>query len=96
MVAAVNRNLAQGTSVSQLKDSRRKDTSPRELLKFYAIQMAMENTYGNSTSDIQKHFAALKCQYGRSFPNMGIDRFLALLSAFAPSVEELDQIAGLF
>jgi len=57
-VTAVNRNLALSKyfiiifclelNIAVKQDSRKKNTTPRELLRFYGIQMAMENTYGRS------------------------------------------------
>jgi hypothetical protein len=95
LVQAVNRNLAQGDTSDTVRDMRRKDTTPGELLRFYGIQMAIENTYGNNTKSLRSHFAALKRDLGALFPRMGIDRFSTLMSAFAPSSEELKQISQL-
>jgi hypothetical protein len=95
LVTAVNRNLAAGDTVDRKRDPRRRDTSAGELLRFYGIQMAIENTYGNNSHSMREHFASLKKDMGHWFPQMGIDRFQALMSAFAPSPEELKQISCL-
>lgn len=95
LVKVVNRNLAENNTSNTPQDSRRRDTNMGELLRFYGIQMAMENTYGNNTKRQRQHFAQLKRDLGPLFPQMGIDRYSALMSAFTPTPEELKEIADM-
>ena len=61
---------------------------------FYGIQMAIENTFDNDIRQLRKHFMTLKGRYYDKWP-MGWDRFSALMSAFAPSPDEMKSIADL-
>jgi len=91
LISLVDRNLAIGQTTPPF-DRRRRPTSVVELQHFYGIQLAMENTYGNATKDSRRHFAELKTKFQDSWP-MGWDRYSALLSAFAPSPTELQELA---
>lgn len=48
LMSVVNGNLVKGRSEGN-SDWRSRDTNVTEIKKFYAIQMLMENTYGNDT-----------------------------------------------
>lgn len=96
MVATVNHHLAVGSSASGQLDPRRKPTSVIELQRFYGIHMSLENTFANDTRKMRKHFARMKKRYHASFPAIGWDRFSALMSAFAPSADDMKEIANLF
>lgn len=78
LVTAVNRNLAHGQHVHQY-DSRRKSTTVKELQNLYGIIILIENTYGNATLKLKKHFAQLKQQNLDVWPQIGVDHFSALL-----------------
>ena len=94
---AINRNLASANPA----DTRYKPTTMNELLRFYSIQILIENTYGNNTKSIRDHFKILKKDgipgSGKPFEvkGIGLDRFVALKAALIPTVEELKEIAQL-
>jgi hypothetical protein len=52
--------------------------------------MLMENTYGNDTKDIRKHFKKVKETFG-GVHGLGADRFQRLLSCFAPDAAQLTE-----
>jgi len=77
LVTAVNRNLAHSQHVHRY-DSRRKNTTVKELQNLYGIFILIENTYGNATPKLKKHFAQLKQQYLDIWPQIGSDCFSSL------------------
>jgi hypothetical protein len=91
LVESVNRGLFRGP---RRHDNRRKPTSAEELIRFYGIIVALESSYGNSMRNLKKHFASIKSTYG-NVPRLGQGRFSALLSAFAPSIEEIKNITNI-
>jgi len=94
LVVAVNRNLSIGTTSAKRQDSRRKCTSVLELKRFYGLWMAVESTHGNNTRSLREHYKLIVDMFGK-VPSLGMDRFSTLLSALAPSTDELKTIADL-
>ena len=92
-MTAVNAGLVRYIYNSH-KDPRSQPTGILELLSFYGIMMAMENTWGNDVKNMRAHFASVKQRY-RAVKKLGWDRFSALLSACTPSFEQLRQICAL-
>lgn len=94
LVKATNTHLSDGTNCDY-HDSRRKPTTKQELIKFYGIIIAMENSYGNDMKNQRTHFKDIKTAYG-GVNKLGCDHFEALLHAFVPSLEQLGNICDLF
>jgi len=92
LVAIVNRRLAKNRVCTKL-DWRRRDTNREELKVFYALQMTIENSYGNDKTYLCAHFTEVIAKVGK-VRGLGCDRFRALLAAFAPTDTELMQIAA--
>jgi hypothetical protein len=86
----VNRNMTCADSL----DSRRKPTSPEEMIGFYGVVIEMENTYGNNTKNWKKHFGMVK-ESGILVPGLGCDRFMLIKNALVPTIEELRDITKL-
>lgn len=94
MVIAVNRNLARGRNCDVKRDSRYKDTTISEIKKFYAIQMALENSWGNSNRNLRNHIGTLKQKYSNWPRGFGVDRIRALRGAMILSIDELQDISN--
>jgi len=62
--------------------------------KWYATQMMIENTFGNSFTELSKHLAFIKTELGGSI-GMGVDRFSILSHECCPAPEELVEIGSL-
>jgi len=92
LCAVVNRNLVAGRS--ECTDTRRRDTNCNEMKGWYALQMAMENTWGNATRLMRDHFAVVKKEYG-AVPGLGGDRFRFISAACNPTPDELQRISEL-
>jgi len=92
-VKVVNRELARNSTCNK-QDSRRRLTNQVELIRWYGIQLAMENSASNENRNVRKHYAAMRARYG-PFSRLGLDRFLALTSAFKPTAEEIQEICDL-
>jgi hypothetical protein len=56
LVGSVNCNKFQGKNVISPMEYFNKEVSVVDLDRFYGIIILTENTYGNKTSDIRKHF----------------------------------------
>jgi hypothetical protein len=59
LVVAVNRELSSAVNISN-HDPRLRPTTRQELIRFYGVIVAMENTYGNDVKDVRAHHKALK------------------------------------
>jgi hypothetical protein len=86
----VNRNIV--LRRSQCVDSRRRDTTNTEMKCWYALQIAIENTWGNDTRSLRSHFAAVKEEYG-AVHGLGEDRFQFISAACCPTGAELKLLA---
>ena len=87
LVRIINRNLVRTTNQSTKR--RPRQTTNKEVKQFYAVEMKMENSYGNDTRNIKKHFQKVKsdCPY---YPNgLGATRFLLLKRNLIPTSEEI-------
>ena len=73
LVFIVNRSL----TATNIRSCRRKPTTPGELLRFYSIQLVIENTFGNDTKTLEKHFKCIKSN-GHTVKGLGCDRFLLI------------------
>ena len=93
MVQAVNFGLSRQSNVSH-QDSRRRPTHTKELLQFYGLVLAVENTYGNDSKHLRAHFSAVKVKYGK-VQKLGYDRYSAIVASFIPSILDLQQVAKL-
>lgn len=96
LVTVVNRNFARNTNQSNVRDRRKRPTNPVEMNKFYAVQMLIENTYGNSTRNMRSHFKTLKDKYKNQWPRgMGVDRFTSIRANLILTREELQLLCQL-
>lgn len=94
LVDVVNRNLSINTSISIKKDSRKKMTNLHELRRFYAIQMCLENSFGNNTRNLRDHFKLVKEEHSGEI-GMGFDRFSILRRNLTPSELEITEIISI-
>lgn len=90
----MNRNLCKDTNCSSKKDSRYKNTTIAEMKKFYAIQMAMENTYGNEYTNLESHVKGLKAKFTNWPRGLGLDRIRAIRAAIVLNKNELQAISN--
>ena len=78
----INQNLARDTNNAKLvRRGGKRLVTAIEALSFYGVLLKIENTYGNNTPLLRKHFQSVKEELGPNF-TMGIDRFEAIRSAF--------------
>lgn len=92
LLAIINRNISQSSGEGQKRQGR--ISSLPEVKKFYAIQVAIENTYGNDCRSLRKHHQVIKSKYA-SFPTgLGVARFELLRSCLNPTKEELVEICN--
>lgn len=89
----INRNIVIDRS-EECSDTQRRDTTCDEVRHWYAMQMALENTYGNSNKSLPAHIKAVKQHYGR-VPRLGVGRFQILSAACCPTVKDLKKLAAL-
>lgn len=81
-----NRNLARRDP----RDTRYRTTTPEELRKWYGLQIGLENTWGNCSTDLKEHFAHVKALLHSS--GLGYDRFRMISNCICPTVDELVRI----
>ena len=103
LTVEVNKNLA------RLKPSKKnpiKIATSGELIRFYgiliffiikfeALWILIESTYGNNSGTLRKHFAQINQTYG-SVKKLGQRRFEQLHSAFSPSIEAFNSLINIF
>jgi hypothetical protein len=92
LCTVVNRNIVAGRS--HCVDSRRRDATIAEMKGWYAIQIAIENTWGNDTKMLEKHLSVVKEKYG-AIAGLGGDRFRIISAACVPTADELKRLAEL-
>jgi len=92
LCTVVNRNIVAGRS--HCVDSRRRDATIAEMKGWYAIQIAIENTWGNDTKMLEKHLSVVKEKYG-AIAGLGGDRFRIITAACVPTADELKRLAEL-
>ena len=63
LLQIVNLNLACNTSYCTTHPSRNKPATVEELINFYGVVIAMENSYGNNTKQIREHFKKIKAEH---------------------------------
>jgi hypothetical protein len=69
--------------------------SVSSLVRWYAIVMAIENTYGNQYTLLVTHFLAIKSNFeakGISVGGLGYQHFVLILNALIPTKEEFKTI----
>lgn len=77
-----NRNLARRNP----SDTWYRTTTPVEMRRWYSIQIGLENTWGNSSTNLREHFAEVKCMLHST--GMGYDRFCVLSICCCPTASE--------
>jgi hypothetical protein len=95
MVTVVNRLIIGNASVTSAA-MRRTFTTAKEMRKWYAVLMALENTWGNRSGSLRNHLKSIKEDLCDVWPHgMGQSRWLFLRSKFQPSVAEIRQFCQL-
>lgn len=93
MALIINRNIVR--NINQGTKRRPRLTTIREVKQFYAVEMKMENSYGNDTRDIKKHFIKVK-NNSLHYPNgLGATRFLCLKRNLVPTSAEIHQLCDI-
>lgn len=90
----MNKELAKGQITSVSLPWRKKECSITEIIHFYVIIILMENTFGNFSRSLHKHYSSLKKTYDMS-PGLGKNQFQTLYHAFIPSIEQIIAITDL-
>jgi hypothetical protein len=86
LMDVITRGLSNG--VNHLNtDPRRKPTKMEEVVRFYGIQMAFENSYGNDSHSFRVHYTKVKddCAKDEIELSPGMDRFQYMLNACVPT-----------
>jgi hypothetical protein len=83
LVSIVDHNLLKYSST---KKNPVKATSAEELIQFYGMQMELENTFGNATSDIRQHLNQLSEKTGKK-ERIGQRRFPQIRNSINPTIE---------
>lgn len=74
--------------------SYKRNCNKKELVQFYSIWMQIENSYGNNTTDLRKHFQKIKTEIGVEMP-FGQKRFLLLRKCMNPKLDQLNKICNI-
>jgi hypothetical protein len=88
LVSIVDHNLLKYSSI---KKNPVKATSVEELIQFYGMQMELDNTFGNATSDIRQHLNQLSEKTGKK-ERIGQRRFLQIRNSINPTIEQFREL----
>jgi hypothetical protein len=94
LVNSVNRSLAIGSLLSTKQQFSRHPTTVDEVIRFYGLNILLENTYENDKRDLRKLLKDIYQKFG-SIRGLGMDRYTTLRSAFNPSIDEILAICSL-